>query len=169
VSRGFTAAPDALEAKSGFFEVFGTEKSSTERVAASLGKPFAVEDPGSSLKRFPCCYALHRAIDGVLDLRAKYGLTADNIDSVLVTVAPGCMKPLIYPRPKSGLEGKFSMEYTLAAGILDGKFGFGTFTDEAVQRQEINALYPKVKAVEDPRFRREIQWAKPRARVAGIR
>jgi 2-methylcitrate dehydratase PrpD len=150
-SKGFTAAPDALEAKSGFFALYGTDESSSERTMELLGRPFAVDDPGSSLKMYPCCYALHRAIDGLLDLRKQHGLTAANTESVLATVAPGSLKPLIYPRPETGLEGKFSMEYSLTVGILDGKFGFKAFSDEAVQRPEIKALYPRVKALEDPR------------------
>ena len=49
------------------------------------------------------------------------------------TVPPGGMRPLIYKRAETGLQGKFCMEYALAAGILDGQFRFWTFTDEAVR------------------------------------
>ncbi len=150
-SDGFTAAPDALEAKSGFFSTYGAENSSIERTIAQLGRPYAVADPGIILKLYPCCSALHRAGDGLLDLREEHGLTAENTESVLATVPPGGLRPLIYSRPETGLQGKFCMEYTLAAGILDGKLVLGTFTDEAVRRPEIQALLPRMRTVEDPR------------------
>lgn len=58
------------------------------------------------------------------------------------------MKVVIYPRPTTGLEGKFSLQYVLAAGILDGKYSMWTFTDEAVRRPAIHAFYPKILAHE---------------------
>ncbi len=150
-SSGFTAAPDALEAKSGFFATFGDEQANPERCAEQLGRPYVVADPGSSLKRYACCYEAHRALDAILHLQQQHGLTADNVESVLCTVPPGCLMPLIYSRPETGLQGKFSMEYALAAAVLDGGISLWTFTDEAVQRPEIRALYPRVKSIEDPR------------------
>jgi 2-methylcitrate dehydratase PrpD len=66
---------------------------------------------------------------------------------------PGGMLVLTYPRPVTGLEGKFSMEYCIAAGVLDGKYGLASFTDDAVRRPAIEALYPRVTAVEDPACR----------------
>jgi 2-methylcitrate dehydratase PrpD len=60
------------------------------------------------------------------------------------------MLPLIHPRPHTGLEGKFSMEYVVAAGLLDRAVGLTTFTDEAVQRAAVQDLLRRVTVVEDP-------------------
>ena len=50
----------------------------------------------------------------------------------------------------TGLEGKFSMQYAVAAGVLDGKYSMWTFTDEAVNRPAIRELLEhKVVARED--------------------
>ena len=35
-----------------------------------LGAPWAILDPGPTLKKYPCCYATHRPIDAVLQLQA---------------------------------------------------------------------------------------------------
>jgi len=61
------------------------------------------------------------------------------------------MRVLTYPRPVTGLEGKFSLPYTLAAGALDGRYTLETFTDAAVRRQEIERFYPRIQAAEDPK------------------
>jgi 2-methylcitrate dehydratase PrpD len=148
---GLTAAPDILEAKAGFISVYGNEQSSAEKGAERLGKPWAALDPGLGIKIYPCCYGLHRSIDGILQLRAEHGLTPENTESVLVTAPPGGLVALIYSRPETGLQGKFCMEYALAASLLDGKIGLKSFTDEAVKRPEIIKLLPRMKAVEDPR------------------
>ena len=39
------------------------------------------------------------------------------------------------PRPKTGLEGKFSLQYTAASALLDGKVGISTFTDARLAKR----------------------------------
>jgi 2-methylcitrate dehydratase PrpD len=152
-TSGFTAAPDIFEAKAGFFMAYGTAASDAAAAAGGLGRPFVVVDPGLALKKFPCCYACHRGMDGLLALRSELEFDAASVEKVICRMPPGGMLVLTYPRPVTGLEGKFSLEYCLAAGVLDGKYGLATFTDEAVHRPEIEALYPRITAVEDPACR----------------
>src|SRR5262245_35760186 len=146
---GFTAAPDIFEAKAGFFAAYGTAASDPEVTVKGLGRPFVVADPGLALKKFPCCYACHRGMDGLLALRSELGFDAGAVEEVICRMPPGGMLVLTYPRPVTGLEGKFSMEYCLAAGVLDGRYGLGSFIDEAVRRKEIEKLYSRITVVED--------------------
>jgi len=147
---GFEAAPDILEAPTGFFSTYGVEDSDPDVAVRELGRPFVVADPGLALKKFPCCYATHRANDGILSLRSKLGFDAAAVDRIICRMPPGGMRVLTYPRPKTGLEGKFSLPYTLAAGALDGKYTLASFTDDAVRRPEIEKLYERIQAAEDP-------------------
>jgi 2-methylcitrate dehydratase PrpD len=149
--NGFTAAPDILEASSGFFAAYGVEASRPERAIDGLGNPWVIVDPGLALKRFPCCYASHRGMDGMLQLRQRLGLTAENLQRLNCRMPPGGMRVLIYPQPKTGLEGKFSLQYALAAGILDGEYTLWSFTDEAVNRPQIRDLLARLCVSEDPR------------------
>jgi len=48
------------------------------------------------------------------------------------------------------LEGKFSIEYVIAAALLDGPITLGTFTDAMVQRAPVRALMQKVRRVGIP-------------------
>ena len=146
---GFTAAPDILEAKSGLYATLGVSDSSADVTAERLGRPFVIVDPGLALKKFPCCYASHRAMDGLLALRESLGFDAASIERVTCKMPPGGMQVLTYPRPLTGLEGKFSLQYPLAAGVLDGRYSLGSFTDEAVRRPQIEALYGRIDAHED--------------------
>ena len=150
---GFTAAPDIMEAKAGFFSTYGTADSDPELTVRGLGKPFVISSPGIALKKFPCCYATHRPIDGVLRLREQLGFDADSVDKVICRMPPGGMHVLIYPRPVTGLEGKFSLPYCVAAAVLDGKFSLWSFSDEAVRRPAIAALYERIDAHETPACR----------------
>ena len=148
-ASGFTAAPDIFEAKAGFFAAYGTPESDADAAVKGLGRPFVIADPGLALKKFPCCYACHRAMDGLLVLRGQLAFDAASVDKVICRMPPGGMLVLTYPRPTTGLEGKFSLEYCLAAGVLDGKYTLSTFTDDAVRRREIEAIYGRITATED--------------------
>jgi 2-methylcitrate dehydratase PrpD len=150
---GFEAAPDILEAPSGFFSTYGVEESDPDAAVRDLGRPFVIADPGLALKKFPCCYATHRAMDGLLALRSKLGFDATAVDRIVCRMPPGGMRVLTYPRPTTGLEGKFSLPYALAAGALDGKYTLETFSDAAVRRPEIERFYARIQAAEDPSCR----------------
>jgi len=149
-SSGFSASSEAMEAGAGFFETYGTEQSDMQRCIQALGKPYVFVEPGLALKKYPCCYALHRPIDAMLQLRDSLDLTPENTESVFCRVAPGALRVLPYVTPKTGLEGKFSMEYTLAVGVLDGRFDLAAYNDEGVTRPEIAALLPRMSKEEDP-------------------
>jgi 2-methylcitrate dehydratase PrpD len=116
-----------------------------------LGRPWVILDPGLALKRFPCCYASHRGMDGVLQLQQRLGLNAENLKHLECRMPPGGMRVLIYAHPKTGLQGKFSLQYALAAGVLDGQYTLWSFTDEAVNRPQIHDLLTRVHVGEDPR------------------
>jgi 2-methylcitrate dehydratase PrpD len=152
-ASGFTAADDILEAKAGFFAAYGTDRSDLGVTVKGLGRPFVLSDPGLALKKFPCCYACHRGMDGLLALRGRLGFDAESVKKVVCRMPPGGMLVLTYPRPATGLEGKFSLEYCLAAGVLDGGYALSSFTDAAVRRKEIGDLYRLIEAAEDPACR----------------
>ena len=152
-ASGFSAGDDVLEAKSGFFAAYGVPESDPGVTARGLGKPWVIVDPGIALKKYACCYASHRGMDGVLALRRRHDFTADEIVKLECRMPPGGMQVLTYPDPATGLEGKFSLQYSLAAGALDGQYTLWSFTDEAVKRPAIRSLLERVVARETPQCR----------------
>lgn len=149
--NGFTADAGILEAdKIGYGKIFSAGANfEIERAVASLGNPYDIVKPGISVKKYPCCFATHRALDAMAKIRREYEIAPSDVEVIEVTVASGGLTPLIHSRPKTGLEGKFSMEYCLAAGLLDEQVRLATFSDEAVARPEAQALIPKVNVRED--------------------
>jgi len=150
-SRGMTGDLTAIEAPLGLFALLSYGEGRPAAIAPALGRPYDLASAGLSVKKYPCCFATHRAADAVLDLRAEHGLTdPDQVEAVRVTVAPGGVAPLIHDRPATGLEAKFSMQYVLAAALLDGRVGLDAFEDAAVRRPAAQALLPRVTVHEDP-------------------
>lgn len=113
-----------------------------------LGMPLALIEPGFESKRYPCCYLLHKAVEGVLALRRRAGLGASNWLSVRLYLPAGSNEALIHPYPRTGLTAKFSAPYAVVAALLDGEVNLSTFTDVAVLRNEVQARLHSVKVVE---------------------
>ena len=72
------------------------------------------------------------------------------IRSVTLTAPP--MAYVNRPRPKTGLDGKFSLQYTAASALLDGRVGIRTFTDEALAKPDMQALLGKFEVIHDPKI-----------------
>jgi 2-methylcitrate dehydratase PrpD len=150
--KGFSADLDIIEAPLGFLSLFGhPDDYEAEKVVVSLGQPFDIVRPGIGVKLYPCCYATHRALDAVLALKQQEGIEAQRVERAEVKVSRGTAMPLIHHRPQTGLEGKFSMEYCLAAALLDGRVNLASFSDEAVRRPQAQDLLRRVETVEQGR------------------
>lgn len=113
-----------------------------------LGMPLALIEPGFEAKRYPCCYLLHKAIEGVLALRKRIGHDAPNWRRVRLCLPVGSNEALMHPHPRSGLTGKFSAPYAVVAALLDGEVNLSTFTDATVLRTEIQTRLHDVEVVE---------------------
>jgi 2-methylcitrate dehydratase PrpD len=149
VRSGFIASLSALEDEGGYLSAYGTEESDAGKVLPLLGKPWTIVSPGIALKKFPTCYATHRAIDGVAEIEREVGPLLGQLEKLTCRVVPGALLPLRFSRPRTGLEGKFSMPYGLAVALLDRHLTIASFDDAAVMRPEIWSLYEKIVVVED--------------------
>jgi 2-methylcitrate dehydratase PrpD len=111
----------------------------------ALGAPWVLQAPGLSFKRWPCCYTSHRPLAGVCDLVAAHAIGVDEIEAIVVTFLPGSDVALVCCTPRTGLEGLVSVEYAIAAMLLDGDLTLGSFTDAQVQRPAAQALGARVR------------------------
>jgi 2-methylcitrate dehydratase PrpD len=134
--HGFTADPAALDGRDGFVSAYGFGEEEP-KFLRRLGQPFALVDPGPVLKRYPCCYATHRPIKAMLSALASGAVVPEKVTSVRCSVPPGLLRPLRYKQPVTGLQGKFSLEYCLAAALLDGDITLASFDDSSVARPAI--------------------------------
>lgn len=142
-SNGFTADESQLEAPMGYLAMYANG-GDPAAIAHALATPWELTRTGLNVKKYPCCYNTHRTADAVLDLVRAHPVAPEDIAGIRLTLEPGGYAPLIHPRPHTGLEGKFSPEYVLAAAVLDQKITLATFADEAVLRPEAQDLLARV-------------------------
>jgi 2-methylcitrate dehydratase PrpD len=104
---------------------------------------------GLAIKLFPCCYALQRPISALCELPIM-GLAPERVARIVVQTPEAALQPLIHHHPTTGLEGKFSLEYALAATLLDARPGVESFTDDAVNRPGAQELLGRIEALAAP-------------------
>ena len=159
VQAGFTASPDAIEGRFGFLHAFsGGSGYQREKVIQDLGRRCYFTETGIEIKKYPCCGSAHLALDATARLLDRETVEPSDIDRIAVMVDFDPPRSLIHSRPKQGLEGKFSMNYCLAAAFLDRKIGLGTFTDEQVMRPEVQTLIPKIEMVRISGYEGQPSW-----------
>jgi 2-methylcitrate dehydratase PrpD len=146
-AAGIEASPEALE-QDGFLKAFSGGTVDSWPADHHLGAPYVLEAPGFERKRYPCCYMLHKMIEGTLLLvREKHPGLAE-VKSVRVEMPQGGTSPLIHPYPKSGMNALFSGPYAVIASLADGDITLKSFTDAEVLRPEIQARLRDVRLVE---------------------
>jgi aconitate decarboxylase len=153
---GWTAHPDIF-GDGGILETFAPSFGPPDlgKVSEGFGAPYRIVDPGVGFKKHPCHYFTHRPIDAALAMRSEYGFMATDIDTVTVRFPP--FPDTVRPAPATGLDGKFSVQYTTAAAFLDGRITIDTFSDERRFAPDMEAMLPRINVVLDPKIPLDFQ------------
>jgi 2-methylcitrate dehydratase PrpD len=149
VALGWTAAEQILEADRGFFHAFGGSYDPAA-IMDGLGKPWTFSSPGISLKPYPSGSLAHPAMTELARLIEVHKLQAAQVEKLDVGANHQMTTTLLHHQPKTGLEAKFSMEFCMAILLLRGKAGLGEFSDQVVQRADVQEMIGRVNFYVDP-------------------
>jgi 2-methylcitrate dehydratase PrpD len=147
---GMTASAAAMDGPQGFLAAFDSEQPSLEAAAADLGTRWEIVDTGITVKLYPSCAGTHPALDALIDLRRREPFNADEVKAIDVGVDRIVPTILLYDRPCSGLEGKFSMPFCAAAAVVRGGVGIDTFDAATLNDPAILSLQSRVTMRVDP-------------------
>ena len=149
VALGWTAAEQILEADRGFFHAAGGSYDPSA-IADRLGRPWTFASPGVSLKPYPSGSLTHPAMTELARLIETYRIQASQVEKVDIGANHNMTTMLLHHNPKTGLEGKFSMEYCLAILLLERKAGLSEFSDKNVQRADTREMIQRINFYVDP-------------------
>src|ERR1700757_98929 len=153
VALGWTAAEQILEADRGFFHAAGGSYDPSA-IMDRLGKPWTFASPGVSLKPYPSGSLTHPAMTELARLLGGNDIPPDQVEKVDVGANHNMTTTLLHHDPRTGLEGKFSMEFCLAILLLERKAGLGQFSDKVVRRADVQAMMRKINFYVDPEAER---------------
>jgi len=146
---GFQASAAAIDGPQGFLAAMDSETRSLEPFTADLGRRWEILDTGITVKLYPSCAATHPPLDAILELRRRERFAAEDVDAIDVGVDPITPTVLLYDRPASALEAKFSMPFCAAAAVVDGRVALDTFDAGHLRDARIAQLQHRVRMVVD--------------------
>ncbi|WP_323718432.1 MmgE/PrpD family protein [Paracoccus aminovorans] len=140
-ARGVNGSPVALEHPQGFLEVFnGAGNYDADRMLVNWAEPLDLLAPGISIKKYPCVYSVHGAIDAAIQLHD--GPVADSraVADVLVRMHPRRLLPHVRNPATSALNAKFSLPYSVSRGLVNGAVLLEHFEDAALNDPEVTRV-----------------------------
>ena len=142
VQAGLTGVTDVLDGTHNLFIALST-KPQPEAMLAGLGSRFYVTE--TAIKTFSVGYPIQSPLDAFLTLRRQYGLTPDNVRSILVKV----------PTDAGGIVGDSAMpdvnaQHIIAVALVRGGLSFADSHDTSLMHDpSIAAQRAKVTLVTD--------------------
>ncbi|MFJ5955852.1 MmgE/PrpD family protein [Paenarthrobacter sp. NPDC092416] len=147
---GFTGPRDLFSAPWGsFLRLYGQGGVIDEaRLYETLGHEWQIER--ASIKPYATCRSTHSAIDAVLDLRERRGITADSVRNITVRtsalIADMCGKADV----GSLVSAQLSMQFALAAAVLHGAVGLDHITEQGRSDPRLVELMGRITVEVDP-------------------
>jgi 2-methylcitrate dehydratase PrpD len=149
---GFTGPATILDGRFGFYRTFvGAEPHRAP--FETLGREW--ETLAIGYKPYPCCHYNHAYLDCALDLRRQHGFTADAVASVECLVPAGQVPIVCEPReaklrPRTAYDAQFSLPFSVASALLDGRVGLDTYAPERLREAARLDLASRVTHAVDP-------------------
>jgi 2-methylcitrate dehydratase PrpD len=120
------------------------EKVVPEKIAADLGKHWVFCEIW--VKKYPCCFLLHRQIDSVIELKKEHNFSLEEIEAVEVHASPAD-KPCNRPEPQNEGDLQFSFQHVLSTALMEGDVNMKHFTKEVVDNPRLKKARSKVKFI----------------------
>jgi len=143
--RGFTASSDILEAQNGFYSVLaGPGNYDLEGLTPSTLAQFALTSRGVTIKKYPSCYSTHTMVDSAIALAEEHDVVPEEIERVVCDVTGVAPDVLVFSRPTTPLQGKFSAQFCVATALVCRRLGLEHFSQETVDDPVIRYVMERV-------------------------
>jgi 2-methylcitrate dehydratase PrpD len=150
--RGMDGPRAPFQGKFGYFPVYHRNEYDPAKITSGLGKSFEIEN--CSLKPYPCCKAIHSSISSMLKIKARTGITVDELEQVKARVNQAAYNLTCHPveskrKPSSIPDAQFSLPYTLAVAIRRGDVFIQDYDEKAIRNKLFLDIAQKVEPVVD--------------------
>jgi 2-methylcitrate dehydratase PrpD len=151
--RGVQAFDRPIEGPGGLYANFARGRFDAERMLCGLGQDY--EGARVSFKPWPSCRGTHAFVEAALSLARDNMVDAALVARIDVTVSPFfsvlCEPPEQKRRPKTAIDAKFSIPFTVAVALARGGVGLRDFSQDRLGDPTLHALADRVHhAVEPP-------------------
>lgn len=151
--RGFTGTDTVYEGRFGLYRShLHPEEWSPDVLLDGLEERWEILNV--VFKPYPCGILNHPYIDLALQLMSEHNFTATDVDSVVAHIHPEAARTVCEPvesktRPASGYHAKFSLQFNIAAALVDGEVNLRTYTDDKAKNPDIVDLAGRIEYAPD--------------------
>ena len=142
-SSGYNAPSAIFEDRYGFIQVLNDGVVNNDGID-KLGIDWRLINPGIFFKQYPVCSAAHAAVELTQHLLEKNKLQSKSIQKVICEVPPLVALSLIYDKPRTLEEARFSLPFAVGTMLASGQLGIENLTNEALVNRQIQMEMSKV-------------------------
>lgn len=118
-------------------------------VTNKLGSRYRIMDK-LSLKPFPSVGQIHAPVDALQQLLNEHGLATEDVDTVTVRSTPTVKDHVGWEyEPTDVMSAQASIQYAIAALLVDGKVTIDAYTEDAIRRPEVLKQISDISVVAD--------------------
>ncbi len=152
---GATGPGQALEGKFGMRALY--QPGDDQNVLAGWGHDWQLLD--TAVKGFPVCACSHAGIQALLDLRARVGFSADQVEQVVGIISPFMHRLVGGDFTVQGdlqVVAQFNLRYHLASVLLRGPISLNDLQPDRLLDDQIKAMIPRIHLQIDVENRHEL-------------
>ena len=149
--RGFTGSLDALEHAKGLLRGISPEGRVDVESPIEAGRDWKLPRGGLNIKKYPTCFATHRALDGMLDLLAEHPIGPEQVHRVVVTISRRNRSTLRFAESRTVSQAKFSMQFAMASALIARRCGLAELSEEFVSRADVQRVMRRVEVLPEDR------------------
>lgn len=147
--EGMTGNPQMISFLS---SLLGKENVSTERITLGLGSNWLLCQHW--IKKYPCCFQIHRFIDALLELKKEQKITYDEVDTIIVDIGPSeaicdCAEPM------TEMDLQFSFQHILGVALVDHDVIISHLEMGTLHDTKLTEARKKVRVIVHPEWSRD--------------
>ncbi len=149
-AKGFKADPDIIEGKDdgieghdrfGLADTFnGIGNHDLGQMVERLGERWELAENTTNVRLHPGSTAPGAAIDGMIDLAKQHDLHPVDVKRIELECTPQCLAIASYPTASDSHKARFCLPYSMAVSLIDRHAGIAQYTEERVNRVDVQSL-----------------------------
>ena len=168
-AKDFKVDPDIIEGSDdgveghdrfGMADTFnGIGNHRLEMVTQGLGTDWELANNTTIVRMHPGSTAPGASIDCMIDLATGHDLRAEAVEAIEIECTPQCLAIAPYPTASDSHKARFCLAYSMAVSLIDRRAGIAQYTDERVNRADVQSLMQRVRVIVPDDFRKHRgQW-----------
>lgn len=153
-AQGFRVDPDIIEGNDdsieghdrfGLADTFnGVGNHDLAKMTERLGERWELAENTTNVRLHPGSTAPGAAIDGMIDLAKQHDIRPADVGRIELDCTPQCLAIASYPAASDSHKARFCLPYSMAVSLIDRRAGIAQYTDERVNRADVQSLMQRV-------------------------